>query len=367
VTFWLGKKVFITGHTGFKGSWLSFWLQQLGANITGYALSPEVEPNLFTLANVAEGIESIEGDIRDTHRVIAAIKHCRPDIVFHLAAQPLVRQSYREPVETFAVNVIGTANVLEAIRSSSTVRVVINVTSDKCYENREWIWPYRETDRLGGYDPYSASKACAELVSDSFRRSFLADSSVALSTVRSGNVIGGGDWAQDRLVPDLIRCLLRGDPPRLRDPKAVRPWQHVLDPLHGYILLAEKMYVEGAKLAEAWNFGPDYKQPVNVGEVARELLERWGYDGRLIHQNLNARTFRRQLVSDMYSKRQQPHEARHLALDCSKAKSRLGWKPLLDTKEAVRWTVDWYKAYANDADVRETTLQQIKLYESLNC
>ncbi|MEW9700321.1 CDP-glucose 4,6-dehydratase [Paenibacillus sp. SI8] len=355
VSFWLGKRVLITGHTGFKGSWLSLWLQRLGASVTGYALLPAEGRSLFMQASVEDGITSIEGDVRDLFRLNDAVKRCQPDIIFHLAAQPLVRVSYQAPVETFAVNVIGTANVLESARSNDTVKVVINVTSDKCYENRERLWPYREEDRLGGYDPYSASKACAEIVSDAYRKSFFSDSLIALSTVRSGNVIGGGDWAQDRLVPDLIKGLLDGKPRAVRDPEAVRPWQHVLDPLHGYLLLAEKMYAEGGRLAEAWNFGPDTVRPMSVGEVASELLTCWGDRFSLLQEAQPAKS----------SNRKEPHEAHYLALDCSKAKSRLGWKPHLDTKEAIQWTVDWYQTYAGGADVREMTLRQIEAYERL--
>ncbi|MFD0675540.1 MULTISPECIES: CDP-glucose 4,6-dehydratase [unclassified Paenibacillus] len=368
MSFWQGKKVFITGHTGFKGSWLLLWLQSLGAHVTGFSLSPESDPNLFSLANAADGIVSVKGDIRNSRRLNAAMKRCRPDIVFHLAAQSLVRASYRLPVETFDVNVVGTANVLEAVRSSgATVRAVIIVTSDKCYENREWIWPYRETDRLGGYDPYSASKACAELVTDAFRRSFFAGTPTALSTVRSGNVIGGGDWAQDRLVPDLIRSLLSGKTPKVREPLAVRPWQHVLDPLQGYLLLAERMYAAGEQLGQAWNFGPDNAQPLTVGEIARELLACWDeleLPSSQIEDAIKdaAAPFRDNMVDLNDSK---PHEAQRLVLDCSKARTRLGWRPLLDTKEAIRWTADWYQAYAHGKSVRVMTLKQIEAYKDL--
>lgn len=367
MSFWQGKKVFITGHTGFKGSWLALWLQALGARTAGYALAQHAQPNMFALTHAAKakGMVSTIGDIRDYRRLSSAMKRFRPDIVFHLAAQPLVRASYREPVRTFDVNVIGTANVLEAVRSIDTVKAVIVVTSDKCYENREWIWPYRETDRLGGHDPYSASKACAELVTDSFRRSIYTGSSIACSTVRSGNVIGGGDWAEDRLIPDCVRSLLKGEAPLVRNPNAIRPWQHVLNSLSGYMLLAEKMFVEGRQWAEAWNFGPGPHRLLSSGEVALELLACWGEDARLFVPAMAGSSGEEQRHAGGSASKEQPHEAGRLALDCSKAESRLGWTPRLTIREAIRWTAEWYKAYAAGADMRETTLEQIDRFERL--
>lgn len=355
MSFWQGKRVFITGHNGFKGSWLSLWLRLLGAEVTGYSLPPEAGAGPRACGAEEAGLTSVTGDILDLERLTATMKAAEPEAVFHLAAQPLVRESYASPAGTFAVNVLGTAHVLEAVRSCGRVRAVINVTSDKCYENRERLKPYRETDRLGGRDPYSASKACAELVSEAYRRSFLAQAGVHLATVRSGNVIGGGDWARDRLVPDLIGGLLAGKPAVIRNPDSLRPWQHVLEPLHGYMLLAEHMFSKGEQMAEAWNFGPDSGRPMTVGELARELEEYWRKGGSAAAGGATA--VRTGAAGNAL------HEARLLVLDSSKAGARLGWRPLLSTREAVRWTADWYKAFSRGEDTRAASIAQIKAYE----
>ena len=346
VGFWEGKKVFITGHTGFKGSWLSLWLQQQGAQVTGYSLEPPSEPNLFTVATVAEGMESLTGDIRNLDGLTEAMRRSKPEAVVHMAAQSLVRQSYSEPVESYATNIMGTVNVLEAVRQTGTARVVLVVTSDKCYENREWPWGYREYEPMGGHDPYSSSKGCAELVTAAYRRSFFG-SDVAVASARAGNVIGGGDWAEDRLIPDIIRAFLRGEPVRIRNPMAVRPWQHVLDPLHGYLVLLERLWERSSEFAEGWNFGPDDADSRPVAEVANALTERWGNGVEWVVD-----------VND------HPHEAGVLKLDCSKAHKRLGWRPVLDLSVALEWVVEWYQAFGNGADVRQLSLDQIARFES---
>ena len=356
-TFWRGRKVFVTGHTGFKGSWLSLWLQQLGAEVCGYSLEAPTTPNLFHVASVADGMQSVIGNICDTHSLQKAMKDFSPEIVFHLAAQPLVRQSYNDPVETYATNVVGTANVLEAVRSCDSVRAVVAVTTDKCYENKEWLWAYRENDRLGGHDPYSSSKACAELVVASYRSSFFsakdAAKPVALASARAGNVIGGGDWAQDRLIPDIMQGFHQKKTVKIRNPRAVRPWQHVLEPLHGYLLLAERLYKDGAGFAEAWNFGPQDADARPVQWIVEHLAATWGPDARW---ELDAA--------------QHPHEAQALKLDWSKAAHKLGWHPVLHLEEALRWTADWYRAWNDGArndgtDMRAFTRSQIEQYTSL--
>lgn len=338
--FWAKKRVFITGHTGFKGSWLSIWLQELGAEVCGYALKPVTDPNLFTIANVAAGMQSIIGDIRDLEKLSAAIKQFQPDIIFHLAAQPLVRYSYENPVETYATNVMGTVNLFEAVKQCDTIKVVINVTTDKCYENKEWSWGYREIDPLGGYDPYSSSKACAELVTSAYRQSY----SLPVASVRAGNVIGGGDWAADRLVPDIINSLIQNKPIVIRNPKAVRPWQHVLEPLRGYLLLAEKM-LQNPLLAQAWNFGP-YEQDIQpVSELTDKLTRLWGNNASWIKDD-----------------QIHVHEAQNLKLDISKAKSQLGWMPHLTLEKTLQYVVDWYKAFTEKQNMQTFTLSQIECY-----
>lgn len=346
-TFWRGKKVFVTGHTGFKGSWLTLWLQALGAKVTGYALAPDTTPNLFELARVADGIDSVISDIRDRHAVLNAMKAASPEIVIHMAAQPLVRESYASPVETYETNVMGTVHVLEAVRHVPGVKSVVIVTTDKCYENHEWEWGYRENEAMGGYDPYSSSKGCAELVTAAYRRSFFNPSTyathgVAIASARAGNVIGGGDWATDRLIPDIMRAIMREERVRIRSPHAIRPWQHVLEPLSGYLLLAEKLYSEQSRYAEAWNFGPNDADARPVQAIVERLTSQWG-DG----------------ASWALDGDEHPHEATFLKLDCSKARNRLGWQPRWNLERALDEIVAWYKAAARQEDMRAVTLEQI--------
>jgi len=349
--FWRGRKVFLTGHTGFKGSWLSLWLADMGAEVTGYALLPPTEPNLFTLTGLDGEMTSRVGDVGEAALLREALTEAQPEVVFHLAAQPLVRESYREPAETFATNVMGTVNLLEAIRATGSVRAVVNVTTDKCYENREWVWSYRENEPLGGYDPYSASKACSELVTVAYRNSFFHPSNydshhVAVATARAGNVIGGGDWAADRLVPDCLRSLMANEPIKLRKPGAVRPWQHVLEPLGGYLLLAEKLTLSGAKYGEAWNFGPDEADARTVEWLARALCDGWGGSARIEVQENSLL-----------------HEAGYLRLDTAKARQLLEWKPRWTVGGALAKTVSWTKAWQAGEDLRAVSLEQIRQYE----
>lgn len=348
--FWQGKRVFVTGHTGFKGSWLSLWLQSLGAQVTGYSLKPPTDPSLFEVARIAQGMTSVEGDIRDRQSFGDAMHAARPEIVIHMAAQPLVRYSYQSPVETYETNVMGTVNLLESVRRTPGVRAVINVTSDKCYENKEWLWGYREIDSMGGYDPYSSSKGCAELVASAYRRSYFnpeqyLEHGVALASVRAGNVIGGGDWAPDRLIPDFMRAIQANQPIHIRSPHAVRPWQHVLEPLGGYLLLAERLYSEGISYAEGWNFGPADSDAKPVQWIVEKLTSAWG-DGA-----------RWELDS-----RPQPHEATYLKLDCSKASARLNWHPKWSLDQALAAIIDWHRAHIAGQDMRTVSLQQIRTY-----
>ena len=350
--FWRGKRVFVTGHTGFKGSWLCLWLQELGADVHGYALAPNTEPNLFTLARVADGMQSQIGDVRDLAALQAALHRAQPEIVLHLAAQPLVRASYADPVTTYATNVMGTVHLLEAVRHANSVRAVVNVTTDKCSENREWDWGYRESDPMGGYDPYSNSKGAAELVSAAYRSSFFnpathAQHGVALATARAGNVIGGGDWAADRLIPDLLAALQAERPAQIRNPHATRPWQHVLEPLRGYLQLAERLYTEGPAFAEGWNFGPADEDAKPVGWIAAELTRLWGGNARWATDG-----------------GEHPHEAHYLKLDISKARARLQWTPQLRLPEALRLTVDWARQHQAGNDMRAATLLQIQKYQA---
>ena len=348
--FWRGRRVLLTGHTGFKGSWLSLWLQHLGAQLVGYALPPPTTPNLFSSIDLADGMLSITGDVRDLSRLRSVFDEHKPEIVIHMAAQSLVRRSYAEPVETYATNVMGTVNVLENCRQSDSVKAVVNVTSDKCYENQGWLPGYRENDPMGGYDPYSSSKGCAELVTAAYRRSFFAGDSgqsIGLASARAGNVIGGGDWAEDRLIPDMMRAAMAGRTVRLRNPHAVRPWQHVLEPLSGYLLLAERLYHDGPLFAEGWNFGPAEEDAKPVEWIAREMASLW-----------TAMNWEKDDASH-------PHEAHYLKLDCSKARARLGWTPRLPLVDALSWTVQWYKAYDNNADMRRLTEAQIENYNEL--
>jgi len=347
---WSGRRVLVTGHTGFKGSWLSLWLQQLGAEVCGIALEPPTAVNLFRDADVATGMRSITGDIRDVKTLNQAFLEHRPEIVFHLAAQSLVRRSYEDPLGTYSTNVMGTANVLEAARSAQSVQAIVVVTTDKCYENREWEWPYRETDQLGGYDPYSNSKACAELVVSAYRNSFFNKTEydrhgIGIASVRAGNVIGGGDWAEARLVPDIIRGFLAKRPVVIRNPRATRPWQHVLEPLRGYLAVAGSLYEHGPVNGEAWNFGPDQLDAQPVEWVVRELANTWG-------ENAQWRM----------DEAEQPHEAHHLKLDWSKAEARLGWRPALRLKDALAITSAWYLAKQQGERMHPFTMGQIATY-----
>jgi CDP-glucose 4,6-dehydratase len=326
---WRGRRVLVTGHTGFKGGWLALWLQEAGADVTGLALDPPTDPSFFELVRVGEGMRSIIADLRDADAVTLALAASEPEVVFHLAAQSLVRRSYSEPAETYAVNVMGTLHLLEAVRCTPSVRVVLVVTTDKCYENHEWPWPYRETDPMGGWDPYSSSKGCVELLCASYRRSFFQDSvrPVALATARAGNVIGGGDYAPDRLVPDLVRGALAGAPTVIRNPEAVRPWQHVLDPIAGYLVLARALLEGEVDCADGWNFGPAAEDGLTVRAVADAFVRGWGAGAAWRPDDGG-----------------HPHEAKLLRLDSSKARSRLGWSPRWGAEEALRRTVDWYRA-----------------------
>lgn len=348
-TFWAGKKVLLTGHTGFKGSWLAIWLETLGAEVTGYALEPLTPNDNFVLSGIGSRINHHTGDLRDFERLRRLFDQTKPDIVFHLAAQPLVRLSYDSPKETYDINVGGTVNVLECCRLTESVQVVVNVTTDKCYENREWVWGYRENDRLGGYDPYSSSKACSELVTEAYRKSFFNPEDFArhgksLSSARAGNVFGGGDWQVDRILPDCVRHLERGEPIIVRNPHAIRPWQHVLEPLSGYLLLAEKMYDKPTTYASAWNFGPEDSSFLNVGSLVDTVVNSWG--------------------SGAWEDRSVPgavHEAHLLKLDITKAKALLGWAPVWKIDRAIDETIKWYREYRNN-QVYELCLRQIDDY-----
>lgn len=349
-SFWFGKRVFLTGHTGFKGSWLSLWLQQLNANITGFSLPPPTNPSLFETAQVAQGMSSIIGDIRNADALVQAMRQAAPDIVIHMAAQPLVRRSYVNPVETFSTNVMGTVNLFEAVRQTPSVRAVVNVTTDKCYENREWVWGYRENEPMGGFDPYSSSKGCAELVTAAYRNSFfnpVTDNThqVAVATARAGNVIGGGDWAEDRLIPDIVRAVQSNQIVTIRNPRAIRPWQHVLEPLSGYLILAEKLYTEGAIFAEAFNFGPVEEDAKPVQWIVEELTHGWGGGaGWYVDGGIN------------------PHEAHYLKLDCSKARIMLGWNPRWPLDRALQAIITWHKAYQDGKNMHTLCLRQIADY-----
>lgn len=349
--FWKGRRVFVTGHTGFKGSWLCLSLQEAGAVVTGYALPPPTTPSLFDVAHVANGMHSITGDLRDYDAVRTSMLGAKPEVVIHMAAQALVRYSYAHPLETYAVNVLGTAHVLEAARAVSGLRAIVNVTSDKCYENREWDWGYRENEPLGGYDPYSSSKGCAELVTGAYRQSYFNPAQyrhhgVALASVRAGNVIGGGDWAADRLIPDIIRAIAKSEEVVIRSPNAIRPWQHVLEPISGYMLIAERLATNGGEYAEAWNFGPSEEDVRPVEWIARALTQRWGGNAR----------FRIDTAAAML------HEAHYLKLDCSKARNRLGWHPRWRLSEALDRIVEWHRALILGQNMREVTLGQIRAF-----
>jgi CDP-glucose 4,6-dehydratase len=354
LSFWRGRRVFVTGHTGFKGSWLCLWLQSMGAQVTGYALAPPTSPSLFDLARVADGMQaSILADIRDAATLEKSMHEAQPEVVIHMAAQPLVRLSYEQPVETYATNVMGTVHLLEAVRKTPSVRAVVNVTTDKCYENREWVWGYRENEPMGGHDPYSSSKGCAELVTSAYRASFFpsekyAQHQVGLASARAGNVIGGGDWAADRLIPDILAALIAGREIQIRNPSAIRPWQHVLEPLRGYLMLAERLVQDGPAFAQAWNFGPALEDARPVQWIVEDLLQKWGEDGKWSLQE-----------------GQHPHEAHFLKLDIAKVGKYLSWFPVLDLNVTLQWIVDWLRSYVHDGEVRSATLRQISTYQSL--
>ena len=343
--FWQNKKVFLTGHSGFKGSWLALWLQQMGAEVYGFSLAPTTKQNLFTLARIDNTMTSEFGDVRDFHSLRKSIESFQPEFVFHLAAQPLVRQSYSDPIETYSTNVMGTVNLLEIARSVASVRTIVNVTTDKCYQNREWLWGYRENEPMGGHDPYSASKGCAELVTNSYIKSFFDNSGVGLASARAGNVIGGGDWSDDRLLPDILASLSDGKVARIRNPTATRPWQHVLEPLCGYLQLAMKLYQQPEKHSGGWNFGPKDIDCREVGWIANKVCSEWG-----------------QGASWTSDEGIGPHEARYLKLDISKATTLLNWSPRWDVDTAISATIDWYKRYLRGDDPQLVMSEQIKDY-----
>jgi len=348
-TFWKDKKVYLTGHTGFKGSWLSLWLQNMGALVKGYSLDVNTKPALFTQANVATGMESEIGDIRDLEQITKSMVRFSPDILIHMAAQPLVRLSYQEPVDTYTTNVIGTVNVLEAARKCPNLKAIVSVTTDKCYENKEWEWGYRENESMGGHDPYSSSKGCAELVTSAYRRSFFSsDQTASLASARAGNVIGGGDWAADRLMPDILRAFEKSEPVVIRNPLSTRPWQHVLEPLSGYLVLAQELFLNGDNFAEAWNFGPKDEDCKPVSWILDEMVTHWGTN-----------------ASWCLDKNNNPHEAGFLKLDCSKASNRLKWNPKLNLKETIRLIVDWHKAYNSRNNMKQLCLKEINTYSTL--
>lgn len=351
--FWKGKRVFLTGHTGFKGGWLSLWLQSMGAEVTGFALNPPTNPSLFDVANVGAGMRSVIGDVRDLNLLQKTMQDADPEIVIHMAAQPLVRYSYINPVETYATNVMGSVHLLEAVRQTKSVKAVVNVTSDKCYDNKEWVWGYREDEAMGGFDPYSNSKGCAELVTAAYRSSFFnpadyAKHGVAIASARAGNVIGGGDWAGDRLIPDFIRAIVAGEKVVIRSPNAIRPWQHVLEPLSGYLVLAEKLFVQGTQFAEAWNFGPSDGDAKSVEWIINELVTNWA-EGASFKVDASAANL---------------HEAHLLKLDCSKARMNLGWKPQWDATETIKRICAWHKAHLNGRDMKVYALGEIQQYQA---
>jgi CDP-glucose 4,6-dehydratase len=350
--FWQSKRVFLTGHTGFKGSWLSLWLQSLGAEVTGYSLNPPTNPSLFNVAKVADEMHSIIGDIRNLDSLQKAMQDARPEIVIHLAAQSLVRYSFANPIETYTTNVMGSLHLLESVRNTNSVKAVVNVTSDKCYENREWFWGYREDEAMGGYDLYSSSKGCAELLTAAYRSSFFnpekyKEHGVGVGSARAGNVIGGGDWALDRLIPDFIRAITSGETAVIRSPNAIRPWQHVLEALSGYLLLAEKLYSEGDQFAEAWNFGPNDSNTKSVGWIIDQLVTNWGEGAKFKVD---------QSAADL-------HEAHFLKLDCSKARMSLGWQHQWSATQVIQKICEWHKAHLDRQDMKAYTLSEIEQYQ----
>ncbi len=340
--FWAGKRVFLTGHTGFKGSWMALWLQQMGAQVTGFALAPPTSPALFNVADVAAGMTSIIGDIRDRGILEEALVRADPEIVIHMAAQPLVRASYEDPVGTYATNVMGTVHLLEAVRRASGVRAVCVVTTDKCYENREWVWSYRENEPMGGHDPYSNSKGCSELVVSAYRRSFFAEGKTALASGRAGNVIGGGDWAADRLIPDILRAVADTGVVSIRNPLAIRPWQHVLEPVGGYLVLCQALWSDPQAAADAWNFGPRDEDARPVQWIVEKMCDLWGDGARWTRDD-----------------GMQPHEARYLKLDISKARAGLGWQPRWSLDDALDRIVAWHRAWLSGTDMHEYCLSEL--------
>ena len=345
--FWSGKRVLLTGHTGFKGSWLSLWLQSLDAVVCGISLDPPTLPAMFDVASVAEGMSHQVADIRDFEKINKLISIFKPEIIIHMAAQPLVRLSYKQPVDTYATNVMGTLHVFEAARCAGSVRAIVNITTDKCYENREWDWGYRENEPMGGHDPYSSSKGCVELLSGAYRKSFFESEGISLATARAGNVIGGGDWAIDRLVPDILRALEQHKPVQIRNPHAIRPWQHVLEPLSGYLLLAECLFEHGQQYAEGWNFGPRDEDAQQVNWIVQRLCQEWGGES-----------------SWELQPGEHPHEAHYLKLDISKANQRLLWSPRWSLQDALAKISEWHKAWLAGSNMRTISLQQISDYES---
>jgi CDP-glucose 4,6-dehydratase len=352
--FWKNKNILITGHTGFKGSWLTIWLKSLGANLTGYSLAPPTNPSLFELADVANGMQSITGDVRDLNHLKVALQKHSPEILIHMAAQSLVVKSHEDPHDTYTTNVLGTLNVLEAVRHSDSIKVVIIITSDKCYQNKEWVWGYREYDNLGGIDPYSNSKACAELITSAYRDSYFKKprppfKDVAVATVRAGNVIGGGDWAENRLIPDVMQSLINDNQVIIRNPNSIRPWQFVLEPLDGYLTLAERLWTNGPEYAEGWNFGPNENDAQSVSWIVEQLGKLWG-----------TKTTWKELPQPY------PHEANYLKLDCSKARQKLKWAPKLNLYTTLQWVVEWYQGCNNNENIETLTKKQIISYQNLS-
>jgi CDP-glucose 4,6-dehydratase len=345
-SFWKGKKVFLTGHTGFKGSWLSLWLQHMGAIVKGYSLEPNTTPNLFTEAKVGQNMDSEIGDITDLNHIIESMMAFNPEILIHMAAQPLVRLSYQNPVLTYATNVMGTVNVLEAARKCPNLKVIVSVTTDKCYENKEWAWGYRENESMGGHDPYSNSKGCSELVISAYRNSFFnSTNSAALASARAGNVIGGGDWSDDRLIPDILKAFEKNEPVIVRNPLATRPWQHVLEPLSGYLVLAQHLFEYGSDFAEGWNFGPKDEDCKPVSWILEKMVSHWGKGANWeLDKNIN------------------PHEAGYLKLDCSKAATRLNWHPQWNLEYTLESIIDWHQHYLSGKNIQEKCLKEIAKY-----
>ena len=352
-SFWQDRRVFLTGHTGFKGSWLSLWLKALGADVTGYALDPPTQPNLFEQAEVSDSVRTIRADVRDLPRIVSAVAECRPSVIIHMAAQSTVHRGYEDPIETYSSNVMGTVHLLEAVRQYGQPCALVNVTSDKCYENQEWVWGYRENDALGGQDPYSSSKACSELVTKAFRDSYFPSADfrrhgVAIASARAGNVIGGGDWTRDQLVPDLIRAFIAGQPCLIRNPMAIRPWQFVLEPLRGYLMLAERLTESPGRFGSAWNFGPEETDAQPVCWIADRLARVWDHH-----------------ASWQQDPATRPREARHLKLDIAKTRAELDWRPVLPLSTALDWVTEWYRAYGAGEDLGRLTRTQIARYVSL--